>query len=87
MNKPLDWSILPVELHYLIDPSMRFGQYQFEARILEYLADEMRGVRKRNWKLLHFERVPIPIRLRSGWTSTRSLNIKSRHWCISRLFW
>lgn len=40
-KKALDWSKLPVNLRYLAVPAEKYGRYQFDNRILDYLESEM----------------------------------------------
>jgi hypothetical protein len=37
MAKKLDWSKLPPTLAYLVGPAEKYGHYQFEDRIFEFL--------------------------------------------------
>lgn len=40
-KQPLNWTKLPTHLHYLAGPAEKYGRYQFEDRIFDYLMNDM----------------------------------------------
>ena len=34
---PLDWSKLPPELHYLVEPAEKYGKYQFMEDVCNFI--------------------------------------------------
>ncbi len=46
-DQPLDWSKLPKELQYLTIPAEKYGHYQFDDRIADFLYNKMTPDEKR----------------------------------------
>jgi hypothetical protein len=40
-KRPLDWNKLPAKLRYLAEAANKYGHFQFDNRILDYLQNEM----------------------------------------------
>ncbi len=40
-DKPLDWTKRPADLRYLAGPVTRYGAFQFDNRILDFLENQM----------------------------------------------